>query len=507
MFRSFHSAGWPHSPLVQIVCLALLLVAPLRAEQQWYSVHLDGRKIGHMHATREVDGDRVRSSRTLELTLERNGERLQVRSAEQSEETADGRPLGFEASLDLAGSGSRSSGRIDAGVVTLRSEQADQPAVDQQFPWPQGALLAEGQRLALHGADRSAGAALTVAAFDPATLRAQQIRWTFGAPQSVDVHGRAERLLAARQQVGGEQAGDGVELQTWLQPDDLVIRRMRVPVLGLALDVLACDRDCALAPNQSTDVLAATLVAAPRALATTERRGPLAYRLRLDAGQLQRLDDLPGQRLHPDPAGQQRLHVDPMGSEQPPPGPADLQSTRWLQSDADEIRELARDAIGRGRTPASRMAELEARVRRHIRTKSLRVGYASALETLRQREGDCTEHALLLAALARSIGIPARIATGLAYTPTFNGRSDVFVPHAWVFAWIDGRWQGYDAALPGYGSGHLAFSVADGDPFRFYRGLELIGALRIDAVDVVAPLPATAAAAMSTDRDSTLATP
>jgi transglutaminase-like putative cysteine protease len=177
------------------------------------------------------------------------------------------------------------------------------------------------------------------------------------------------------------------------------------------------------------------------------------------------------------------LTVDPAGSAFDPPTDDDRAPTRWLQSDDDEIRALATSSVLGIDGERERMLALEATVRRHISTKSLRIGYASALETLRLREGDCTEHAVLLAALARAAGIPARVATGLTYTTVFGNRRHVFVPHAWVFAWVDGRWQGFDAAQPGYDSGHIAFSSDHGDPFRFYRGLELLGRLQIDAIE------------------------
>ena len=99
------------------------------------------------------------------------------------------------------------------------------------------------------------------------------------------------------------------------------------------------------------------------------------------------------------------------------------------------------------------------------------------------REGDCTEHAVLLASLVRALGIPARVATGIAYAPAFGERRDVFVPHAWVMAWVDGEWRGFDAALPRFGAGHIAFSVGDGDPFRFYGGIELLGSVEVLGIE------------------------
>jgi len=477
--------------LLTLSCL--IASAPAATPGQWYSVHLDGRQVGHMHVEREVDGGHVLSRRHLELSIERNGERLHVVSRERFTETPTGEPLAFVSETDLAGSRSLTEGTIDSGVLRLRREPPG-PSDEAQMPWPAGALLAEGQRLALLAATRTPGSELMVPGFEPASLRIQHTRWQWLGEREVDIHGTPETLLETRQVVVDDASDTntdqhGIAIDAWLRPDDLSIRRMRIPVLGLALEVLACDRACALAPVQPADVLAGSLVDSPRALGERERSGALVYRLRLPADQANALARLPGQHgldadADADGVGTSRLQVDPRGhGNQSPPTDADSQPTRWLQSDAAEIRAMARQAIGRARDPAAQMRRLEQRVRRHIGSKSLRVGYASALETLRSGEGDCTEHAVLLAALARAAGIPARVATGLAYTRTFNGRTDVFVPHAWVFAWVDGRWQGFDAALDGYDSGHLAFSVDHGDPFRFYRGLQLLSTLQIDAID------------------------
>ena len=129
------------------------------------------------------------------------------------------------------------------------------------------------------------------------------------------------------------------------------------------------------------------------------------------------------------------------------------------------------------------MRKAEAFVRKYIFGKSLSVGYASALEVATTRQGDCTEHALLLTALARATGIPARVATGIAYVPHFSGRDHVFVPHAWTEAYVEGRWQGFDAALNGFDAGHIALAVGDGDPVRYFAGVALLGHLRIDAIE------------------------
>jgi transglutaminase-like putative cysteine protease len=139
------------------------------------------------------------------------------------------------------------------------------------------------------------------------------------------------------------------------------------------------------------------------------------------------------------------------------------------------------DGIDLDLPPAARMAALQDRVYRHISNKNLRIGYASAGDAARLREGDCTEHALLLAALGRAAGVPTRVANGLAYTEDFGSGGPVFVPHAWVAAWTGERWQAFDAALPG-DQLRLVLHADNGDPWRFYSGLDAMGNLQVESI-------------------------
>jgi len=131
------------------------------------------------------------------------------------------------------------------------------------------------------------------------------------------------------------------------------------------------------------------------------------------------------------------------------------------------------------------MQKLEDFVRSYIRTKDLSVGYASALEVARRPEGDCTEHAVLLAALGRARGIATRVVDGVVYVDSYAGHEHVFVPHAWAQAFVDGRWRSYDAALHGFDAGHVALSFGDGDPWRFFAGFNALGRIRVDAVEAL----------------------
>jgi transglutaminase-like putative cysteine protease len=237
---------------------------------------------------------------------------------------------------------------------------------------------------------------------------------------------------------------------------------------------------------------------APAALTAEELRDGVIVRVSAtDGGAPLRFVTTDEQRIAATASGFE-LRIAPLSAAalngaEPPPLPADSQRNDWLQSDAPEIQALAREGAGDAQTPRERMQRLEDFVRRFIRTKNLSVGYASALEVAKKPEGDCTEHAVLLAALGRALDIPTRVVNGLAYTDHYAGLDHVFVPHAWAQAWIDGHWQSFDAALFGFDAGHIALSIGDGDPWRFYSGFDTLGRMRIDAVEPLVATPHEAA--------------
>ena len=107
---------------------------------------------------------------------------------------------------------------------------------------------------------------------------------------------------------------------------------------------------------------------------------------------------------------------------------------------------MAKQAIGDVKKPYSIADRLRKYVTKIIKEKNLNIGFASASEVCRNKEGDCSEHAVLLAALGRVHKLPSRIVIGLVYVPWFAGTADVFGFHMWTQFFIDGKWVDFDAA-------------------------------------------------------------
>ncbi len=109
-----------------------------------------------------------------------------------------------------------------------------------------------------------------------------------------------------------------------------------------------------------------------------------------------------------------------------------LKPTLFIQSDHPKIRRLAEKIVKPGDAPVVKAGKIIAWIGKTIRKRPV-LSLPDALSTLENKVGDCNEHAVLMAALARAAGIPARVESGLVY---LNGR---FYYHAWNLLYI-GKW-------------------------------------------------------------------
>ena len=94
--------------------------------------------------------------------------------------------------------------------------------------------------------------------------------------------------------------------------------------------------------------------------------------------------------------------------------------------------------------------------------------------------GDCTEHTVLMVALARALGIPARPVHGLVYARYEDGQ-DALYWHAWVEVRSAGEWIAMDPTFgqPVADATHVALGVG-----TQVDTVGLLGALKVLAVEV-----------------------
>ena len=127
--------------------------------------------------------------------------------------------------------------------------------------------------------------------------------------------------------------------------------------MGVDLVLLACDRACATAPNQGSDVFERTLMPSPRNLRAQELAGTMRYTLASPHGESAlALPDTDEQRV--EVRGKERVVTISRNARarvNERPAPEDFRPNDWLQSDAPDIVRLARQAAGDAGTPLERM--------------------------------------------------------------------------------------------------------------------------------------------------------
>jgi hypothetical protein len=115
--------------------------------------------------------------------------------------------------------------------------------------------------------------------------------------------------------------------------------------------------------------------------------------------------------------------------------------TATIQSEYPEIKKIASSLAMPGDTPCDRIKACNRYVFTLLKKRNTPT-FSSAVETLKAGFGDCGEHAVLLAALLRALGIPAAVVIGLVYYDP----KKAYVGHAWVMAYA-GSWLFADPAF------------------------------------------------------------
>lgn len=157
-----------------------------------------------------------------------------------------------------------------------------------------------------------------------------------------------------------------------------------------------------------------------------------------------------------------------------------LASSPALQVEHPAIAAQARAIVGSETNSWAAARALADWVYRAVEKKTT-VSWPSALDVLERREGDCNEHTYLFVALARAVGLPARIQVGLVYSQR-DSASGSFYYHAWPAVYV-GEWVELDPTLgqPTVDATHI--SLVQGEVSEQLKLLGLIGQINVAVVE------------------------
>jgi transglutaminase superfamily protein len=295
---------------------------------------------------------------------------------------------------------------------------------------------------------------------------------TCGEMEKVDVLGRVVMLRKFSQR----DTQMPMERKVWAdEKGDVLVFEMD---MGMGpFRILKTEKEIALADSEPVEIMTNTFLEPDRPIAKPRELKRAVYRIGNKDGSTPSLYEGEGQSVLGEEDG--KLKVEVLAA-----GPAEgvevfslpvkvegfekyLAPAPFVESDDPLIIQFAREAVGDETNAAKAATRIENYVREKITKKNLNVGFASAAEVAKTREGDCTEHGVLCCAMARAVGLPARVATGLVYLPPEGGvekqwKNGFFGYHMWTEVLVaDGHWMPIDAAIGTYDATHLALAKSD----------------------------------------------
>lgn len=462
----------------------------------WEEHYFQNSKIGHTHGSYfhdVVNGEPVvRIELTGQMVLSRGGQRIEQSMHDVSWETPAGEVRRFRNSMTVAGAAQTTIGVVQ-GEQALLSLETSGKATTSKIDWPRGTLGEFGVTDWILRNRPQAGATATFRTFLPFFNQIVDVSLTAQAKEPVVLGAETRQLLRIDTQAvlpGGMK----IDSTAWVDDQGEVWKSVYP---ALQQTTLRTTREQALKPGDAAaavDLGLATKVPTAPPLERPYETTLVRYRVRLldsdasavfSAGESQsvvRRDDgtaeITVRAVRPDSPRTPDV-------PNPPPTDGDRLPNNWIQSDDARVVQLAAEAVG-AETDAWRTAmKLEQSLRPKWQNKPLGTSFATAADAARELSGDCTEYAVLLAAMLRSRGIPARTAVGLVYVETERA----FLYHMWTEAYLADRWIPLDAAW-GRGGTSAAYlkvaqtNLAGVDPLSAMLSVaQVMGRLKVEVLE------------------------
>ncbi len=435
-------------------------------EESWMSCYIRGTKIGYSHTVIEPAVDagakRLRLTNEQNLTIKRFQTETVIETDLTSLETLDGQVLSFRTEMNAGGDPMATDGKYEDGKLVLHTTTQGKTETSEIPFGPEiGGFFSD--QLSLRKQPMKPRETRRLKALQPIVNQVGEIRLEAIGYEATDLPTETKQLLRIDMAV---DLGTAKLKSTLWADNEGIVWKLRDQQIGM--EAFLTSRSDALRKSEGGDfdLGLATVVSIDRPIRDPHATKWIVYRAQLDDGDLQPLLSNGGsQQVKSLDDGSVEVTVWAVrpDSELPPgmpkaqgPRDADLAATAMVQCDDPAVTQMA-DAVATQETdPWALACALERHVKQSITLKNYSQAMATAAEVAKSREGDCTEHAMLLAALCRARKLPARVAIGLVYYPAAQG----FAYHMWTEVWIEDRWIPMDATLGrgGIGAAHLKFS-------------------------------------------------
>lgn len=430
----------------------------LREKDTWKNIYQNKEKIGVAHSTLSKAETGYHIQETLYLRINTMGMIQDISLDTSGRLNPDFSLAAFDFRISSGRFNFSAKGSVSGNTLTIISQGSGSPRKDT-IAIEQKVYLTNGIVDAVMASEFDASQVLTLFVFDPASMSQQPVDIRILGFEDIRIMGRSRKAKKV------SLSFKGATQLAWLAESGEILKEQGL--LGISLEKTTREDALYGLPIQSSQDL--TRVASVPSNVTID-----------DASQLGKLR-LKISGLQPDNAfidgGRQRYRknilviVKESLSDLPDESKADslaefLKPGLFIQSDDPKIKKLAQSIVAANDTPVLKAKKLMDWIYKNIDKRPV-LSLPDALSTLENRVGDCNEHAMLMAALARAAGIPAKIEAGLVY---LKGR---FYYHAWNVLYL-GNWVTVDSLF-----GQMP---ADVTHIRFSSGAQ---SLQLDLMGII----------------------
>lgn len=457
--------AWP----ALLACLLQAAAFPALAEQappveeRWFVTTIAGEPVGSVRETvAPGEGGALLSTTELRLVLNRMGNRIEMSTRAAFRESAEGRLEGAEVEVRMSDQATRTRADVGPEGVTIHQE-AGGKGFSRTVPVAGEVLGPEAVRRLTAARLAAVGDEVSYLTFSPELAAVTEATRRVLAVEEVESQGLRVRALKVEERLEASP----LPATLWLGPGGRLLRMEQASPFGV-VEVVASDPATAARAAEGGELpeesYGGTLV-------RTGMRIPRPRSLELMTVELRHRNpalgwpDLsgPGQRVLRATDDTRVLEVTRRRPAEGVPFPVPmtdelrpyLAPNAYLQSEDPALVATAREVVA-GEADLFRAALALERWTAEAMSFDLGVVLAPSVEVFENRRGTCTEYAVLLATLARAVGIPSRVAMGFVYVGGILGG------HAWVEVLVGEEWVPIDAAV-------VADGPADAARFAFVR--------------------------------------
>jgi hypothetical protein len=451
--------------------------------ETWESLFMGGSKVGYAHTiVDKVEAARQtvwRAAAKQRFEMKRFNDKIEMEIEFVTYETDDGRLYAFDSTMRQSGKDIVAKGRLEGDQMKITLDTLGNKQ-EQTLEWGDDVVGLAKLDQEMRAKPLQKDEVRKAKTFYPGVNQIVLVTYTGLGPKNVKLLDKSEKELFAvkMEQSVADAGGAALPATEYYVDKEGETLKSEIPFMpGLDVTSYKTTRTEALAGSSAdepgVDFGFASLL---KVDGLSDARGKKAITYTLT------FKEEAGARAFPSGGAQQVVKRDgntltvrverktpPPGTKAGPAAEEFLQPNGFIQSDDPEIVKVAKEVAGPIDDSWKKCQALEKWVDGNMKSADFSVGFSTAADTVRSRRGDCTEHSVLLTALCRAAGVPARAAMGLVYVDSLKA----FGYHMWTEVNVGGEWYALDGTIGEGSVGAEHLKILDGS----LKGASAMGTL------------------------------